>query len=307
MKRKVVDVLLITLVFTACVVKVAPISGQNKKNEEKIEENVLSNSNKRGILSVIENALEEQQGLNKVERTEITKNTNVVGGGAVKKKKIQQEGWTTANLNVRESPSTDANILDTLPFNTYIKYYEHNNEWAEIAYDDGQAYVSLDYIGDEECEFVMFNVPKTEGFKSFTQYKTKGSDKENIFNKNSRQYALQCMAYTGTYGIRQYNNRFCVAIGTAFGASVGAYVDLILENATVIPCIVSDIKADNHTQENNMVTAHNGCVSEFIVDKYLLPYEVWNTDLTGSGDISDCYKQWNSPVASVIVYDKNIL
>lgn len=149
MKRKVVDVLLITLVFTACVVKVAPISGQNKKNEEKIEENVLSDSNKRGISSVIENALEEQQELNKVKRTEVTKNTNAVGNGAVKKKKVQKEGWTTANLNIREEPSTDANILDVLPFNTYIKYYEYDHKWAEIAYDDGHTYISKDYISDK--------------------------------------------------------------------------------------------------------------------------------------------------------------
>ena len=56
MKKKIVDVLLITLVFTACVVKVAPISGQSEKNEEKIEENATEN--KRGISSVIEETLE---------------------------------------------------------------------------------------------------------------------------------------------------------------------------------------------------------------------------------------------------------
>ena len=66
MKRKVVDVLLITLVFTACVVKVAPNSGQNKENtiqnntnKENTKENTdknnikqTKNADKRGISSV---------------------------------------------------------------------------------------------------------------------------------------------------------------------------------------------------------------------------------------------------------------
>ena len=52
MKRKVVDVLLITLVFTACVVKVAPISGQNKENtiqNNTNKENTKENTDKNNI------------------------------------------------------------------------------------------------------------------------------------------------------------------------------------------------------------------------------------------------------------------
>ena len=299
-KRIIAAVLLGAFIFVACVLNVAPNEGQSSEIEVKNEEIVTEN--KRGISSVIEDSLESNNISGKTKHIEeVVKEPSVV-----EEEKIQQEGWTTTTLNVREQPNTDSNILDVLPFNTYIKYYEYNDEWAEITYDNGQAYISRDYISDEECEFVMYDVPKTRGFKSYTPYKKKGSDEENIFNKNSRQYALQCMAYTGTYGIRQYEGKFCVAIGTAFGASVGTYIDLILENGTVIPSIVSDIKADKHTQANNMVTAHNGCVAEFIVDKYSLPYKVWNTDGTGTGNISHCCKQWNSPVVSIIVYDKNI-
>ena len=309
MKRKVVDVLLITLVFTACVVKVAPISGQNKENtiqnntnKENTKENTdknnikqTKNADKRGISSVIENALEEQQELNKVKRTEITKDTNVVGNGAVKKKKIQKEGWTTANLNIRESPSTDANILDVLPFNTYIKYYGYNDGWAEIAYDDGQAYVSLDYIGDEECEFVMYNVPKTKGFKSYMPYTA-------ITDKSSKQYKLQQIASTGTYGIRTVNGRFLCAIGTAFNAEVGTYIDLILEDGFVISCIVGDVKSPRHTDSSNMITMHNGCVSEFIINSKAL-----HKSIKKSGDVSSCNDNWNGCVRAIVVYSKSAL
>ena len=295
MKKKIVDMLLITLVFTACVVKVAPISGQNEKNEEKIKENVLSNSNKRGISSVIEDSLESN------DISSITKHIEEPVKESLEKEdpKVQQEGWTTENLNVREQPNTDSSILDTLPFNTHIKYYEHNDEWAEIAYDNGQAYINRNYISDEECEFVMYDIPKYEGFKSWMSYK-------KITDTSSKQYKLQQIASTGYAGIRTVNNRFCVAIGTAFDASIGTYIDLILEDGFVIPCIVADIKNPKHTDTKNVFTTTGKtektiCCTEFIVDP-----EKLNINAMETGNISDCNELWTECVRAIVVYDKNV-
>ena len=121
-----------------------------------------------------------------------------------------------------------------------------------------------------------------------------------ITSKSSPQYKLQSIAYTGEHGIRQVNERFCVAIGTFTGASVGTYVDLILENETVIPCIISDFKANAHTDLNNQITSHNGCVSEFLVSE--------NLDIRAKqmGDISYCKEEWKSPVKIIKVYEKNV-
>ena len=122
-----------------------------------------------------------------------------------------------------------------------------------------------------------------------------------ITSKSSQQYKLQKIAYTGTYGIRQYDNRYCVAIGTAFNADVGTYFDLILANGTVITCVVADIKADRHTDSNNMITVANGCLTEFIVDSSAL-----NRNAKRMGDISYCNEDWNSRVEKIRVYDKNV-
>ena len=305
MKRKVVDVLLITLVFTACVVKVAPISGQNKENtiqnntnKENTKENTdknnikqTKNADKRGISSVIEDSLENNNISGKTKHIEeVVKEPPVA-----EEKKIQQEGWTTTTLNVREEPNTDSSILDTLPFNTYIKYYEYNDEWAEIAFDNGQAYVSLDYISDEECEFVMYDVPKTRGFKSYMPYTA-------ITNKKSKQYKLQQIASTGAYGIRVVDSRYLVAIGTAFNAEVGTYIDLILEDGFVIPCIVGDVKSPRHTDSSNMITMYNGCVSEFIIDSKAL-----HKSIKKSGDVSSCNENWNGCVRAIVVYSRSAL
>ena len=288
-KRIIAAVLLGTFVFVACVLNVAPNEGQSSEIEVKNEEIVTEN--KRGISSVIEDSLESNNISGKTKHTEeVVKESPVV-----EEEKIQQEGWTTTTLNVREEPDTDSNILDVLPFNTYIKYYEYNDEWAEITYDNGQAYISRDYISDEECEFVMYDVPKTRGFKSYMPYTA-------ITNKKSRQYKLQQIASTGAYGIRVVDSRYLVAIGTAFNAEVGTYIDLILEDGFVIPCIVGDVKSPKHTDSSNMITMHNGCVSEFIIDSKAL-----HKSIKKSGDVSSCDDNWNGCVRAIVVYSKSAL
>ena len=288
-KRIIAAVLLGTFVFVACVLNVAPNEGQSSEIEVKNEEIVTEN--KRGISSVIEDSLESNNISSKTKHIEEA----VKEPPVVEEEKIQQEGWTTTTLNVREEPNTDSNILDTLPFNTYIKYYEYNDEWAEIAFDDGQAYISRDYVSDEECEFVMYDIPKTRGFKSYMPYTA-------ITNKKSKQYKLQQIASTGAYGIRVVDSRYLVAIGTAFNAEVGTYIDLILEDGFVIPCIVGDVKSPRHTDSSNMITMHNGCVSEFIINSKAL-----HKSIKKSGDVSSCNENWNGCVRAIVVYSKSAL
>ena len=203
-------------------------------------------------------------------------------------------GWTTTNVNVRNEPSIASGVLEVYSFNTPIQYYKFNDEWAKIVYPTGYAYMSLQYISNEKLNYRDYTVPITSGFKSYMPYTA-------ITNKASKQFKLQQMASDGTYGIRTVNNRYCVAIGTAFNAQVGTYFDMILANETVISCIVSDIKADKHTDKNNMITVSNGCLTEFIVNSNIL-----DRNAKRMGDISYCCDEWNSRVEKIRVYDKNI-
>ena len=203
-------------------------------------------------------------------------------------------GYLTSNINVRSEPSTDSEILEVYPFNQKIQYQKYNDEWVEIQYKSGIAYIFSEYISDEQLDYIEYIVPITSGFKSYMPYTA-------ITSKSSPQYKLQQIAYTGTYGIRQYDNRYCVAIGTGFNADVGTYFDLILANGTVIPCIVADIKADRHTDSNNMITVANGCLTEFIVDSSAL-----DENAKRMGDISYCNEDWNSRVEKIRVYEKNV-
>lgn len=171
---------------------------------------------------------------------------------------------------------------------------EYRTASTDFQYVKFESFKILEEIKDEVSSY-EYEIPENSGFKSYMSYKA-------ITSKSSYQYKIQEVAYTSNYGIRQVDGRYCIAVGTGLNAPVGTYIDLILDNETVIECIVGDIKADIHTLNNNIVTKSNGCVSEFIVDeKELQPLA------KKMGNMSYCEDAWKSKVVKVKVYDKNVL
>ena len=150
---------------------------------------------------------------------------------------------------------------------------------------------------EEEPTHKEFIFPQTSGFKSYMGY--------NLFSSKSKQYQLQQYAYTDENGLRRVDERYIIAVGTHYfddrGTIIGTYVDLILENGEVIECVVGDVKADVHTDSSNIVTLHNGCVSEFICDTSKLHSMAKNM-----GDVSYIYEEWSSPVEKIVVYERNV-
>lgn len=207
------------------------------------------------------------------------------------KEKEYISGWVTESVNIRKSPSTDSEILDVYRFNYKVYYTDYNKKWVKIKYKKKEAYVCKDYISNDRPKYKTFEVPENSGFKSFMSYKC-------ITSKSSDQYKLQYnKAYTGTYGIRQVNGRYCVAIGSYFTSEIGTKFDLVLKNGTIIPCVLADQKANTDTDSMNVVTRHNGCVSEFVVDDNVL-----HNKARQMGDISYCNKNWKSPVTTIRIY-----
>lgn len=115
------------------------------------------------------------------------------------------------------------------------------------------------------------------------------------FGKNTNQAKLQSLCQTNEVGLRVHDGRFTIAVGTYFNTSIGQYFDLVLENGTVIPCIMGDLKADIHTDSRGLFTEASGCMTEFIVDRTYLP---------NKNSATYCYEAWNSKVVNVIVYNK---
>ena len=219
-------------------------------------------------------------------------------------------GWIgSETINMMAEPSYSSEIIGSIRFNEQIEYTIYNDDWYKIYGIDVDAYVSSEYILDEDTGYPYYeqyeldkifgytdyNVPITSGFKSYMDYRT-------ITSKESRQYKLQNeYAYTGDYGIRMVGDRHCVALGSYFTSDIGQYFDLILTDGTVIQCILADQKADIHTDSNNIITMHNNCMSEFVIDTQYLYSAV-----KAYGDVSQCEYSWRYPVKTVRVYNKNI-
>lgn len=157
-----------------------------------------------------------------------------------------------------------------------------------------------DNIEPMSCEPVITStvcdVPVSGCFKSWMTWDV--NDK-NRFNTDSNQYKLQLKAETGKYGIRTVDKRFCVAVGSGYSSTIGQYIDVVLENGTVLECIVADQKADEHTDDTNRYHRIDGSVVEFIVDS-----EDLNSDARYHGDMSWADESLSGAIREIIVYDE---
>lgn len=138
-----------------------------------------------------------------------------------------------------------------------------------------------------------YEVPSNSSFKSYMDY-------ESITCKTSSQYKLQSFCETNVNGLRVVNGMYTVAIGTAFNADIGTIVKVELSSGVVLTCVVGDIKADAHTDSNNMQMTENGNIVEFIVDSDIL-----NKDARITGDIS-AISGMGGYIDSVTVTDENV-
>ena len=143
---------------------------------------------------------------------------------------------------------------------------------------------------ETEVSYTDYSVPSNKGFKSYMPYTA-------ITSKSSPQYKLQQLCSTDSAGLRMYDGRYCVALGSHFGCEIGDYFDLILENGIVIPCVMADQKANKDTDSKNIFTG-NGCCTEFLVSSKAL-----DSTVKKMGDVSYAYEGWDSPVVSVRVYN----
>ena len=231
-------------------------------------------------------------------------NEVIVVSATQKDNDSQMEGWVIADcVNIRKRPSIKSPAIEYLYFNEKISYNSYSKNWVKV-FRKGKCvgYVNRKYIENNKPSYKIYNAPYTNGKKTFMPYAVyKNGRYMSVFSPSSKQYELQQCCYTGIYGIRQCKNRFCVALGSAFGLSIGQFFDLCLDNGEVIKCIMADQKADVHTDSSNIITVHNGCMSEFIIDNKKL-----NSLANRMGDVSYCTDLWNSRVVKVKVYEKYI-
>lgn len=162
-------------------------------------------------------------------------------------------------------------------------------EGSEVDSENQENGTEIEATEQPETYEVIREYPITDGntTKTVLPYKA--------FGKNTNQAKLQSLCQTNEVGLRVYDGRFTIAVGTYFNTAIGQYFDLVLENGTVIPCIMGDLKADIHTDSRGLFTEASGCMTEFIVDRTYLP---------NKNSATYCYEAWNSKVVNVVVYNK---
>lgn len=202
-------------------------------------------------------------------------------------------GYIKGNVNVRKSPSKKAKIYTEYSYGTKVKYAKYNDKWSIVKYkgkNTKTAYIYTKYIGKNKPKSKIYRAPSNK-IMSYMSYRA-------ITNTSSKQYKLQKKALTGDYGIRQVDGRYCIAVGSYYTTKIGTYIDIILDNGIVIPCILADCKADKHTDNMNQKTA-DGSLVEFVVDVNSLPKQV-----SQRGCISFSNKKWNTNIRKIKVYSK---
>ena len=131
--------------------------------------------------------------------------------------------------------------------------------------------------GNENAETLEeMQIPNCDtSFKAYMDYRC-------ITNKSSNQYKLQQKAYTDDMGLRKIDNYYLVAMGTYYSDNIGDRFRITLEGDKTFDVMIGDIKADIHTDKNNMYSPvynsdgsfKSANVIEFIIDKKTISKKV---------------------------------
>ena len=215
--------------------------------------------------------------------------------------RIDEPLYTYTSNNKTEEVRDDTTTVDAIPTiapiistsyydsidesDSSIEYEESESSSEETEENESTQYVEKSiYVGSQDLRF------------SYMDWRT-------ITDQTSDQWKLQnwYSITDWTTGIRTVNGRYSVAVGSTVSVEKGRYIDVYLENGTIIPCVISDTKADYDTWGNEGIVGNDGSVIEFIVD----------TDVMSVIDIGS-YKylsdDWNSPVdhIDVLTYGQDI-
>lgn len=108
----------------------------------------------------------------------------------------------------------------------------------------------------------VFSEDFDSSFKAYMDYGC-------ITDTSSVQYDMQQQAYTDPRGFRRIGDDYCVALGTGFTGGCGERFAVYLDSGYSFTAIVSDVKADVHTDATHRYVPrgeNSGNVVEFIID-----------------------------------------
>ena len=154
------------------------------------------------------------------------------------------------------------------------EYYDESDEYTEYCVSDAVYCFSSDF---------------DSSFKAYMDYRC-------ITDTGSVQYQLQQQAYTDDRGFRRIGDDYCVALGTGLTSGCGERFLITLDSGYSFTAIVSDVKADIHTDSTNCYAPRGynaGNIVEFIIDT-----DCADSDMLCMGS-ADCFYDLSGNVVSV--------
>ena len=255
-----------------------------EKTEKVVSNATLSNQNVKSISELRDCNL--TAGVSNV-NARIISNANLsvnipVAGASIKPMNYIRKAYTYKRGN--DASIDEANIKKKL-----------NDRVSDESIGTGDI---IEAVQDEELYKVInspYNVPN--GSLGCKSYNFTYMGYRAVTARSSPQYKLLNSADCWTdpeTGLRMYKDRVCIAVGTGYAREIGTEVDLVLDNGTIIPCILGDVKSDNHTDPTHKYHSQDGSVAELIVD-----YAYFNSS-------SQYAHYFNGRVQKVVVLDKVI-
>ena len=149
---------------------------------------------------------------------------------------------------------------------------------------------------EENLTYTDYDVPSSD--KLFKSY----MDARHITNKNSQQYRLKSEYILDETGIYKVDDRFCCALGSYYTTQIGTYFDIVMKSGEIIPCILADCKADEHTDDLGQYTISNDSIVEFVVNTSTLISNISNR-WGNTGDVSTLGGIFDGEISYIRIYE----
>lgn len=201
------------------------------------------------------------------------------------------------NLNVRQSASTNSNILGSLKNGSQITIVETLSGWYKIKYGTGYAYISSSYVSFSEGESIATSVGyvKTNGIALNVRQST--STTSNILGKLSNGTKVEIVGtLSGWYKIKY---------GTSYGYVSSSYIS----NTPVSNSVITTQTAYVKTGSINLNVRQSASTSSTILGKLSNKTQITIVETlngwykikygTGYGYVSSSYVTFTAPTSSL--------
>lgn len=165
-----------------------------------------------------------------------------------------------------EVPVEEASIEEPVEETPIIEETPVEEVTEEVVEESNMPYEPVESAGEVLYSDKPNNVPNGQGVcdsakRTYMDYRL-----VTATNTNNYRVLNSDDSYTDSNtGIRMNDNQICVAVGSYYGLP-GDYIDIVLEDGTVIEAIVADGKADEDTDPTNRYQKYDGSVVELVVD-----------------------------------------